>query len=211
MLTFITGPGAAPRSATEFADFDTGQAIYRVTGIGAFTLGWDPLHAEADVPPAEEILQVAFGAGTFSWDMPEAPVLFGVILAGRDTFTRSQLEARELRLRPHRFLLSAHVRVPSGTARRASAIVRALASHWLAQTWTADLRRAHEHHCAPHSLSRYAHHVADHEQQMERLRAHHAFAIDRAERAARILQAGPVAPPEDAPPHPFAAPEPEDR
>ncbi|MFE6481486.1 hypothetical protein ACFVGN_00875 [Streptomyces sp. NPDC057757] len=51
MLTFTAGGGTALK-AEEFADFDTGQAVYRITGIGAFTLGWNPdWHPDADRPP----------------------------------------------------------------------------------------------------------------------------------------------------------------
>lgn len=205
MLTFTVGNGPALEVA-EFADFDTGRAVYRVTDIGAFTLGWDPdRHPEADQDPMEEILQVAYGTGPLGFQMNEAPVLFGVTLAGTESFSRAALTSDNLRLRPHRLIIGAPVRVPNGTARRASAIVSALARHWLARPWTAELRRAHEHHCAPHSLNRYGGLIAEHEERMRRLREHHAYYIQRAERATVILQAGPVPAPAGAPPHPFAS------
>ncbi|GAA2656589.1 hypothetical protein GCM10010307_70320 [Streptomyces vastus] len=204
MLTFTVGSGPALEVA-EFADFDTGQATYRVTDIGAFTLGWDPdRHPEADQDPMEEILHVAYGTGPHSFQMDEAPVLFGVMLAGTESFTRTALEAGALRLRPYRLIISAPVRAPKGTARRTTAIVAALARHWLAQPWTPELRRAHEHHCAPHSLNRYSGLIAQHEERLRRLREHHAYYLQRAERATAILQAGPVPVPAGAPPHPFA-------
>lgn len=205
MLTFTTSSGPTLEAA-EFADFDTGQAIYRVTGIGAFTLGWDPdHHPEADQDPTEEILQVAYGTGPRSFHMNEAPVLFGVTLAGTESFTRTALDAGALRLRPYRLIISAPVHVPKGTARRTSAIVTALARHWLSQPWTPELRRAHEHHCAPHSLNRYSGLIAQHEDRMRRLREDHAYYLQRADRATAILQAGPVPAPAGAPPHPFAS------
>ena len=75
MLTFTVGSGPA-LDAAEFADFDTGQAVYAITGIGAFTLGWDPDHRpEADQDPMEEILHVAYGTGPHGFTMDEAPVL----------------------------------------------------------------------------------------------------------------------------------------
>ncbi|MER5223856.1 hypothetical protein [Streptomyces flaveus] len=204
MLTFTVGGGPALEAA-EFADFDTGQAIYRVTGIGAFTLGWDPdHHPEADQNPMEEILHVTYGTGPHSFNMNEAPVLFGVTLAGAESFTRTALDAGVLRLRPYRLIISAPVHVPKGTARRTSAIVAALARHWLAQPWTRELRRAHEHHRAPHSLNRYSGLIAQHEDRMRRLREAHTYYLQRADRATAILQAGPVPVPADAPPHPFA-------
>jgi hypothetical protein len=43
VLTFTVGSGPV-LEVTEFADFDAGQAVYCVAGIGAFTLGWDPDH-----------------------------------------------------------------------------------------------------------------------------------------------------------------------
>ncbi|WP_431993329.1 hypothetical protein [Streptomyces albogriseolus] len=202
MLTFTVGGGPA-LEVTEFADFDTGQAVYRVTGIGAFTLGWDPdHHPEADQDPMEEVLQVAYGTGPLGFHMDEAPVLFGVTLAGTESFTRTAVDTGALRLRPYRLIISAPVRVPKGTARRASDIVSALARHWLAQPWTPELRRAHEHHCAPHSLNRYGGLIAQHEERMRRLREAHAYYIQRADRATAILQAGPVPAPAGAPPHP---------
>ncbi|MFI1735245.1 hypothetical protein ACH40E_39705 [Streptomyces acidicola] len=205
MLTFTVGGGPA-LAVAEFADFDIGQAVYRVTDIGAFTLGWEPdRHPEADQDPMEEILQVAYGTGPLGFQMDEAPVLFGVTLAGAESFTRVALAADNLRLRPYRLIISAPVRVPNSTARRASAIVSALARHWLAQHWTPQLRRAHEHHCAPHSLNRYSGLIAEHEERMQRLREDRAYHIQRAERATAILQAGPVPAPDNAPPHPFAA------
>ncbi|WP_316749291.1 hypothetical protein [Streptomyces herbicida] len=205
MLTFTVGSGPA-LEVTEFADFDTGQAVYRVTGIGAFTLGWDPdHHPEADQDPMEEVLQVAYGTGPAGFHMDEAPVLFGVTLAGTENFTRTALNASALRLRPYRLIISAPVRVPKGTARRAADIVSALARHWLAQPWTPELRRAHEHHCAPHSLNRYGGLIAQHEERMRRLREDHAYYIERADRATAILQAGPVPAPAGVPPHPFAS------
>lgn len=192
--------------ATVYADFDTGQTVYRITGIGAFTLGWDPdHHPEADQDPLEEVLQVAYGTGPLGFQMDEAPVLFGVTLAGSESFTRAALDAGCLRLRPYRLIISAPVRAPKGTACRASAIVSTLARHWLAQPWALELRRAHEHHCAPHSLSRYSGLIAQHEERMRRLREDHAYYIQRAERATAILQAGLVPAPACAPPHPFAA------
>lgn len=204
MLTFTTGSGPALEAA-EFADFDTGQAVYRATGIGAFTLGWDPdHHPEADQDPMEEILQVSYGTGPLGFTMDEAPVLFGVTLAGTESFTRTALDAGALRLRPYRLIISALVRVPKGTARRTSVIVAALARHWLAQPWAPELRRAHEHHCASHSLNRYGGLIAQHEDRMRRLREDHAYYLQRADRATAILQAGPVPVPADAPPHPFA-------
>ncbi|WP_236244189.1 hypothetical protein [Streptomyces sp. CC210A] len=207
MLTFTVGSGPALEVA-EYADFDTGQAVYRVTGIGAFTLGWDPdHHPEADQDPMEEILHVAYGTGPLSFQMDEAPVLFGTTLAGAESFTRATLVSGDLRLRPYRLIISAPVRVPKGTARRATAIVSALARHWLAQPWTPELRRAHEHHRAPSSLHRYGGLIAQHEERMRRLREDHAYYIQRAERATAILQAGPVPAPEGAPPHPFASPD----
>ncbi|GGL03587.1 hypothetical protein [Streptomyces flaveus] len=204
MFTFTIGSGSALEVA-EFADFDTGQAVYRVTGIGAFTLGWDPdRHPEPDQDPMEEILQVAYGTGPAGFQMDEAPSLFGVTLAGTECFTRAALVAGGLRLRPYRLIISALVRAPKGTARRTSAIVSTLARHWLAQPWVPELRRAHEHHCAPHSLHRYGGLIAQHEDRMRRLREDHAYYIQRADRATAILQAGPVPAPTDAPPHPFA-------
>lgn len=207
MLTFTVGSGPALEVA-EYADFDTGQAVYRVTGIGTFTLGWDPdHHPEADQDPMEEILQVAYGTGPLGFQKDEAPVLFGTALAGTESFTRASLDAGYLRLRPYRLIISAPVRVPKGTARKATAIVSALASHWLAQPWTPELRRAHEHHCAPRSLNRYGGLIAQHEERMRRLREDHAYYIQRADRATQILQAGPVPAPAGAPPHPFASAE----
>ncbi|WP_328769464.1 hypothetical protein [Streptomyces sp. NBC_00286] len=204
MLTFTVGSGPALEVA-EFADFDTGQAVYRVTDIGAFTLGWEPdRHPEAVQDPMEEILQVAYGTGPYGFRMDEAPVLFGVTLAGTESFPRTALDAGALRLRPYRLIISAPVRAPKGTARRTTAIVAALARHWLAQPWTPELRRAHEHHCAPHSLNRYSGLIAQHEERMRRLREHHAYYLQRAERATAILQAGPASVPAGAPPHPFA-------
>ncbi|MEW2303800.1 hypothetical protein AB0958_28180 [Streptomyces sp. NPDC006655] len=206
MLTFTVGSGPA-LEVTEFADFDTGQAVYRVTGIGAFTLGWDPdHHPEADQDPLQEILQVAYGTGPLGFRMAEAPVIFGITLAGAEPFTRTALDARALRLRPYRLIVSAPVRVPKGTARRTSEIVSALARHWLAQPWTPELRRAHEHHCAPDSLHRYGGLIAQHEERMRRLHEDHGYYIQRADRATSILQAGPVPAPAGAPPHPFASP-----
>lgn len=206
MLTFTVGGGPALEVA-EFADFDTGQAVYRITGIGAFTLGWDPdHHPEADQDPLAEILQVAYGTGPLGFQMDEAPVLFGITLAGTESFTRAALDAGVLRLRPYRLIVSAPVRAPKGTARRASSIVSALARHWLTQPWTPELRRAHEHHCAPRSLNRYGGLVAEHEERMRRLREGRAYYIHRAERATAILQAGPVPAPAGTPPHPFASP-----
>ncbi|MER6010131.1 hypothetical protein [Streptomyces bluensis] len=203
MLTFTVGSGPALR-VTEFADFDTGQAVYRVTDIGAFTLGWDPdHHPEANQNPMQEILQVAYGTGPVGFQMDEAPTLFGTPLAGAESFTRASLEADNLRLRPYRLIINAPVRVPKGTALRASAIVSALARHWLAQPWTPELRRAHEHHCAPRSLSRYGGLIAQHEERMRQLREDHAYYVQRADRATAILQAGPVPAPAGAPPHPF--------
>ncbi|MFI1563825.1 hypothetical protein ACH4ZX_12330 [Streptomyces sp. NPDC020490] len=207
MLTLTVGDGPA-LEATEFADFDTGQAVYRVTDVGAFTLGWDPdHHPEADQDPMEEILQVAYGTGPLGFQMDEAPVLFGVTLAGAESFPRSALVAGDLRLRPHRLIISAPVHAPRGTARRASAIVSALARHWLTQPWTPELRRAHEHHCAPRSLNRYGQLVAQHEERMRSLCEAHTYYVQRAERATAILQSGPVPAPEGAPPHPFASAE----
>jgi hypothetical protein len=207
VLTFTVGNGPA-LEATEYADFDTGQAVYRVTGIGAFTLGWDPdHHPEADQDPMKETLQVAYGTGPLGFRMDEAPVLYGVTLAGTESFTRAGLDAGALRLRPYRLIISAPVRAPKGTAHRASAIVTALARHWLAQPWTPELRRAHEHHCAPHSLNRYGGLIAKHEERMRRLREDHAYYIQRADRATAILQAVPVPAPTGAPPHPFATAE----
>ncbi|MFY1677413.1 hypothetical protein [Streptomyces sp. WMMC905] len=207
MLTFTVGSGPALEVA-EYADFDTGQAVYRVTGIGTFTLGWDPdHHPEADKDPMEEILHVAYGSGPLGFQMDEAPVLFGLTLAGTESFTRAALVSGDLRLRPYRLIISAPVRAPKGTARRATAIVSALARHWLAQPWAPELRRAHEHHCAPSSLHRYGGLIAQHEERMRRLREDHAYYIQRAERATTILQAGPVPAPEGAPPHPFTSPD----
>ncbi|WP_149183347.1 hypothetical protein [Streptomyces sp. TRM49041] len=205
MPSFTVGSGPA-LEASAYADFGTGQVVYRITDIGAFTLGWDPdHHPEADQDPMEEILHVAYGTGPFGFQMDEAPVLFGITIAGTESFTRATLTAGTLRLRPYRLIISAPVRVPKGTARRASAIVSALARHWLAQPWTPDLRRAHEHHCAPRSLSRYGGLIAQHEERMRRLREDHAYYIQRADRATAILQAGPVPAPAGAPPHPFAS------
>ncbi|MFD9969087.1 hypothetical protein ACFWYA_13035 [Streptomyces sp. NPDC059011] len=169
MPTFTVGSGPA-LEATVYADFDTGQAVYRIAGIGAFTLGWDPDHnPEADQDPMQEILQIAYGTGPLGFQMDEA-VLFGVTLAGSESFTRAALDTGDLRLRPYRLIISAPVRVPKGTARRAAAIVSALAGHWLAQPWAPELRRAHEHHCAPRSLNRYGGLIAQHEERMRRLR-----------------------------------------
>lgn len=202
MLTFTVGDGPA-LEVTEFADFDTGRAVYRVTGVGAFTLGWDPdHHPEADQDPMNEVLQVAYGTGPLGFRMNEAPVLFGITLAGTESFTRTALDTDAVRLRPYRLIVSAPVRVPKGTARRASGIVSAVARHWLAQPWTPELRRAHQHHHAPHSLSHYAGLVAQHEEHMRLLREARAYYIQRTERATAILQAGPVAAPASAPPHP---------
>jgi hypothetical protein len=208
VLTFTVGNGPA-LEVTEFADFDTGQAVYRVAGIGAFTLGWDPdHHPEAGQGPMDEVLQVAYGTGPLGFHMDEAPVLFGVTLAGTESFTRTAIDVGNLRLRPYRLIISAPVRVPKGTARRASAIVSVLARHWLAQPWTPELRRAHEHHCAPHSLNRYGGLIAQHEERMRRLREGRAYYIHRAERATAILQVGPVPAPAGAPPYPFGSPGP---
>ncbi|MGC9539949.1 hypothetical protein [Streptomyces sp. UG1] len=202
MLTFTIDGGPALEAA-EFADFDTGQAVYRVTGIGAFTLGWDPdHHPEADQDPMAEILHVAYGTGPIGFQMDEAPVLFGVTLAGTESFARAGLDAGTVRLRPYRLIISAPVRVPKGTARRASAIVSALARHWLDQPWTPELRRAHERHCAPRSLHRYGGLIAQHEERMRRLREDHAYYLQRADRATAVLHAGPVLSPAGAPPHP---------
>ncbi|WP_327375758.1 hypothetical protein OG393_18445 [Streptomyces sp. NBC_01216] len=207
MLTFTVGSGPALEVA-EYTDFDTGQAVYRVTGIGAFTLGWDPdHHPEADQDPKEEILQVAYGTGPAGFQMDEAPVLFGLTLASSESFTRAALASGDLRLRPYRLIISAPVRVPHGTARRATAIVSALARHWLAQPWAPELRRAHEHHCAPRSLHRYGGLIAQHEERMRRLREDRAYYIQRADRATAILQAGPVPVAAGAPPHPFTSPD----
>ncbi|MFD3926563.1 hypothetical protein [Streptomyces sp. NPDC058614] len=204
MLSFTAGGGAALK-AKEFADFDTGQAVYRITGIGAFTLGWNPgWYPDADHPPTEEILQVAYGTGPAGFDMTEAPVLFGVTLAGCESFPRRTVDTGQLRLRPCRLLVTAPVRVPNATARRATEIVNALLRHWLTQPWTPELRRAHELHCAPRALSRYGGLIAEYEQRMERLRRDHAYYIARADRATAVLQAGPIPAPASAPPHPFA-------
>ncbi|WNM34958.1 hypothetical protein RKE30_33595 [Streptomyces sp. Li-HN-5-11] len=207
MLIFTVGNGPA-LEATEYADFDTGQAVYRVTGIGAFTLGWDSdHHPEADQDSMEETLQVAYGTGPLGFRMDEAPVLYGVTLAGTESFTRAPLDAGALQLHPNRLIISAPVRALRGTARRASAIVSTLARHWLAQPWTAELRRAHEHHCAPHSLNRYGGLIGKYEERVRRLREHHAYYIQRADRATAILQACPVPAATGAPPHPSATAE----
>lgn len=207
MLSF-TASGGPDIEAEEFADFDTGQAVYRITGIGAFTLGWHPdWHPDADHSPTEEILQVAYGTGPVGFDMTEAPVLFGVTLAGSESFPRRTVDTGQLRLRPYRLLVTAPARAPKGTARRATEIVDALLRHWLTQPWTPELRRAHEHHSAPRSLNRYGGLIAEYEQRMERLHRDHAYYIARADRATEILQAGPVPAPTSAPPHPFATTE----
>ncbi|MFE0642780.1 hypothetical protein ACFW2Y_14375 [Streptomyces sp. NPDC058877] len=205
VLTFTVGSGPALEVA-EYADFDTGHAVYRVTDIGTFTLGWDPdHHPDADQDPTEELLHVAYGAGSIGFRMDEAPIVLGLTLAGAETFTRTVLDARALRLRPYRLVISAPVRVPNGVARRTTAIVSALARHWLAQPWTPDLRRAHEHLCAPQALHRYGELIAQHEERMRGLEADRAFYVERADRATTILQAGPVPAPVGAPSHPFAA------
>ncbi|WP_406354324.1 hypothetical protein [Streptomyces sp. NBC_00658] len=207
MLSFTAGSGPAIETE-EFADFDTGQAVYRITGIGAFTLGWNPdWHPDADHPPAEEILQVAYGTGPAGFDMTEAPALFGVTLAGSESFPRQTVDTGQLRLRPYRLLATATTRAPKGTARRATEIVNALLRHWLAQPWTPELRRAHEHHCAPRSLSRYGGLIAEYEQRMQRLSRDREYYVARADRATAVLQTGPVPAPASAPPHPFATTE----
>ncbi|KPI15633.1 hypothetical protein OK074_2078 [Actinobacteria bacterium OK074] len=203
MLTFTVGSGPALQVA-ESADFDTGQAVYRVTGIGTFTFGWDQDHSpEADQPPAEERLQVTYGVGQFGPHMAEAPVVYGVTLSGAESFTRTALTAGTLRLRPYRLFISAPVRVSKTAARRTTAIVSALAKHWLAAPWTPALRRAHEHHRAPHALSWYSVRIAEHEELMRCLREERAAYVRRADQAVAVLQSGPVRPPEGAPPHPF--------
>ncbi|MGR3937087.1 hypothetical protein [Streptomyces sp. BRA346] len=203
MPTFTIGEGPALKVA-EFADFDTGQAVYRVSGIGAFTLGWDPdHHPEADQDPMQEILHVGYGTGPLGFRMDESPVLFGITLAGTESFARAALTSGSLRLRPYRLIINAPMHAPKGTARRTTVIVSALAKHWLAQPWTPELRRAHEHHCAPRSLSRYGGLISEHEERMRRLREAHAYYLQRADRAMAILQAGPVPAPPSAPPRPF--------
>jgi hypothetical protein len=207
VLTFTVGDGPALEVA-EYADFDTGQAVYRVTGIGAFTLGWDPdHHPGSEQNSMAETLRVAYGTGPHGLRMDEAPVLYGIALAGTESFTRTALGAGAVRLRPYHLIVSAPVRVPKSTARRASAIVSALAGHWLAQPWTPELRRAHEHHCAPDSLHRYGVLIAQCEERMRRLREDHGYYLQRADRATAILQAGPVAAPASAPPHPHTSAE----
>jgi hypothetical protein len=196
--------GESVIEADEFADFDTGEAVYRVAGVGAFTLGWDPNHLpDADPAPGEERLRVSYGIGPRSFVRDEAPVLFGVTLAGEEFFLRSRVP-EGLRLRPYRLVINAPVRVAKGTARRTSAIVTALARHWLAQPWTPDLRRAHEHHNAPHALHRYGGLIAEHEERMRQLREHRAYYVERARQATAVLQAGPIPAPADAPPHPHS-------
>ncbi|MDQ8707843.1 hypothetical protein RCO28_36050 [Streptomyces sp. LHD-70] len=205
MLTFTVGSGPALEVA-EFADFTTGCALYRVDRVGTFTLDWDSgHHNDPEDPDAVELLRVTYGAGTdFRWHppMPDAPVLFGITLAGQEPFTRGALGRNPMNLRPHRMISTAPAYAPVGVRRRTNAIVHTLVDHWLDQPWTPDLRRAHAHHHAPHTLATYSTRLANTEQRFQDLEREQAFCRDVIDRASTILKNGPVPAPDNAPPSP---------
>lgn len=205
MLTFTVGSGPALEAA-EFADFTTGCAHYRLTRIGTFTFDWDPtFQHDPEDPHAQDHLRVTYGTGTdFRWHppMPDAPVLFGITLAGQETFSSTALTDNRLHLRPHRMIHTAPAYAPVGARRRTNEIVHALATHWLAQPWTPDLRRAHDHHHAPQTLATISTCLADTEQRFKALERAQAFYRDVVDRANTTLKTGPVPTPPSAPPAP---------
>ncbi|MET9964816.1 hypothetical protein ABZZ80_02510 [Streptomyces sp. NPDC006356] len=203
MLTFTVGTGAALEVA-EYADFTTGSALYRVTRVGTFTFDWDPSHhIDPEVPHDQEHLRVTYGAGTTCRSyptLPDAPVMFGLTLVGQETFTMAALDTDPLCLRPFRLVATAPAYAPAGPRRRTNEIVRALARHWLTQPWAPELRRAHEHHWARHTLAVFNTNLEDVEQRFKKLEQDRAFYSDVIDRASTALDSGPVPAPATAPP-----------
>lgn len=203
MLTFTVGTGAA-LEVTEYADFTTGSALYHVTRVGTFTLDWDPSHhTDPEDPHDQEQLRVTYGAGTTCRPhpaLPDAPVLFGLTLVGQETFTTTALDADPLCLRPYRLVATAPAYAPAGPRRRTNEIVRALARHWHTQPWTPDLRRAHAHHWAPHTLAVFHTNLEDTDRRFRKLEQDRAFYRDVIDHASTALTSGPIPAPATAPP-----------
>ncbi|WP_372407362.1 hypothetical protein [Streptomyces luteireticuli] len=193
MQTIITTHEGTPLRVTVTPNFTTGEATYRVDGIGAFTFTWH--HTVAPEPPAVDDLFLSCGLGEPEWGpQREAPVINEVTLVGYGFITPDEIQthrgsaAQTLRN-------GMRVNVEPDIAHTATSITTALAAHFLGQAWTSSLRRGLLYHHAA-SVRRHAEEctrgltrqIEDAHRQIQKHLAHAALATE-------ALRAGPVVPP----------------
>ena len=144
-------------------DYATGRTAYQVTAphlAGTFTIGPEWVANDDDLDTIDVIPQgidVEYGDEAHTHrsyrgyrTLPDAPVVYGIEVAGGNTYTAEQIAASRIRsggwrrTGPH-----TSEQLPTKSQARLTAVVRALVDHWTARADVEDLRRISARVCAP--------------------------------------------------------------
>jgi hypothetical protein len=200
MFTSLTTPTGREINVSVSVDWTLGAALYRIAELdGTITLGWSSGHYIHDCCETPSI-EVTYGkptASPFTHHYEDAPSVFGILLADTAVFHASDMtpdgSGRWLAVRRDTGSYYAPD-VPDGTRRRTAEIVYAITTHFLAQPWTDELHRAHDHHHARSRLSEHRSAVGSLEDRISELNAVLAGQRAGVEAQEAIISAGPVSP-----------------
>ncbi|GAB1646878.1 hypothetical protein [Krasilnikovia sp. MM14-A1259] len=139
-----------------------GRVVYQVAKVGAFTVEPDAYSRAPDDDTGRRVyLRYGRVDGPIPFyrdqDLPDAPVVCTVVLAGGATFGVERLDEPG-----GRWLSVCRVGgadAPDGTRRRTADIVRALVTDWLARDDHEELRGFHAWHLAPSRIADAGHNI----------------------------------------------------
>ncbi len=197
MATLITPTGRTLDVTVDGPD-EAGRVFYTVarvggTKVGTFTIGPDDTHIDG-----EGGVCVSYGRAPLRHhgrgDLPEAPVLFGVTLAGLAVFRPSSMRAARY---PSSWLVCRRTvdqhrtaYVPEGTHARAADIVRALVEDWEARDDNDALWAAHVRHLAPGRLASLTRRADDLRRDIAKLQSELAQVLAEADVQAALIDPG---------------------
>jgi hypothetical protein len=173
-MRLTTPAEGRPIDVTDEVDADMGRVVYRVAGIGAFTIERDPNGYSVD-PARDYALHCTYGVLTGPrliygrGALPEAPVMFGITIGGAAVFSPSRFTEETNRYgRPWRWSLpmqratehECRGSVPQRTSDRVSDIVGALTLHYLDRPDREDIEHIQAVRLAPSRLNAHTSTIA---------------------------------------------------